>query len=53
VPPEIKQLGLPIGVPDNEQLVSSVEKPEPETVTDDPTGAEAELNVMNGPEVRT
>jgi len=41
-----------VGPPNNEQAVSLVEKPEPETVTVDPTGAEAGVSVMDGPEVR-
>jgi hypothetical protein len=48
VPPEIEQLRVSTGVPDNEQLVSAVEKPDPVTPTDAPTAAEVELSVIDG-----
>ena len=48
VPLEIKQVEVPTGLPDNEQLVSAVEKPDPVTSTDVPTGAEVELSVIDG-----
>jgi hypothetical protein len=48
VPLEIEQLEVPTGVPDNEQLVSAVENPDPSTSTDAPTGAEVELSVIDG-----
>jgi hypothetical protein len=47
VPPEIEQLVVPTGVPDIEQLVSAVEKPDPATSTDVPTGAEVGLSVID------
>ncbi len=48
VPLEIEQLILPIGLPDNEQLVSAVEKPDPTTSTDAPAAAEVGLSVIDG-----
>jgi len=37
VPPETAQVGVPTALPDNEQVVSLEEKPEPDTRTVDPT----------------
>jgi hypothetical protein len=48
VPSEIEQLKILTGLPDSEQLVSAVEKPDPSTSTDAPTGAEVELSVIDG-----
>jgi len=48
VPPEIEQLKTPTGPPDSEQLVSAVEKSEPSTSTDTPTGTEVALSVIDG-----
>jgi len=48
VPPEIKQLETPTMLPDNEQPVSLDEKPEPDTMTDDPTCAEVGLMLIVG-----
>jgi len=48
VPLEIEQLNVPIGLPDNEQLVSASEKSDPATSTDAPICAEAGLNVIEG-----
>ena len=48
VPPEIEQPKIPTGLPDNEQLVSAVEKSAPSTSTDAPTTAEVELSVIDG-----
>ena len=48
VPLEIEQLKVPTGLPDNEQLVSPVEKSEPVTPTVAPTCAEVGLNVIDG-----
>ncbi|MGP8070612.1 MAG: hypothetical protein ACLP5V_12055 [Candidatus Bathyarchaeia archaeon] len=48
VPLAIEQLKVSTGLPDNEQLVSAVEKPDPVTSTVAPTGAEAELSVIEG-----
>jgi hypothetical protein len=41
------QLETPTTLPDNEQLVSLVEKPEPDTVTVDPTCPDAGLSVID------
>ena len=38
VPPETEQDEVSTGTPDNEQLVSAVENPDPPTSTDPPTG---------------
>ena len=46
-PPEIEQLEVPTGLPDNEQLVSAVEKSNPDTSIDAPTGAVG-LSVIDG-----
>ena len=48
VPLEIEQLKVPTGLPDNEQLVSPVEKSEPVTSTDVPTFAEVGLSLIDG-----
>jgi hypothetical protein len=48
VPLEIEQLKVPTGLPDNEQLVSAVEKSDPVTSTVAPTEAEVELSVIDG-----
>ena len=48
VPLEIEQLELPTGIPDNEQPVSALEKSDPVTSTDVPTGAEVRLSVIDG-----
>jgi hypothetical protein len=48
VPLDIRQLDVFIAPPDNEQVVSAVEKPEPETVTVAPTVAEVALSVIDG-----
>ena len=48
VPPKIEQLKVSTGVPDNEQLVSAVEKSDPVTSTVTPTAAEVELSVIDG-----
>jgi len=44
----MEQLVVSTGLPDNEQLVSAVEKSNPVTSTDAPTGAEVELSVIDG-----
>jgi hypothetical protein len=48
VPPAIEQLKGTNGLPDNEQLVSAVEKSEPVATTDVPTCAEVGPNVIDG-----
>jgi hypothetical protein len=48
VPPEIVHVEVPTTLPDNEQLVSLEEKPEPDTMTDDPTCAEVGLMLIVG-----
>jgi hypothetical protein len=48
VPPAIEQLKVSTGLPDNEQLVSAVEKSDPVTSTVAPTEAEVELSVIDG-----
>jgi len=48
VPLEIEQLEVPTGLPDNEQLVSAVEKSDPATSTDAPTAPELGLSVIDG-----
>ena len=48
VPSEMEQLKVCTGLPDNEQLVSAVAKPDPVTSTDVPTEAEVELSVIDG-----
>ena len=47
VPSETWQVDSVTGVPVSEQLVSLVEKPEPETVTVEPTEAETGLRRMD------
>ena len=42
-----------MGLPDKEQVVSLVEKPDPSTCTIDPTEADDGLSVMNAVEVST
>ena len=50
VPFVIAQVGAePTGSPDIEQLVSFIEKLEPETLTVDPNGPELESKEMDGP----
>jgi hypothetical protein len=48
LPPVIEQLEVLTGVPDNEQLVSVEENPEPDTSTLAPTEAEVGLNTIDG-----
>ena len=51
VPFVIMQVWDATGLPDNVQLVSFVEKSEPETLTVDPNSAELESKEMEGPVV--
>jgi hypothetical protein len=48
VPPESEQVGVPTGMPDNEQLVSPLEKPDPVTLTVAPICAEVGLKLIDG-----
>jgi hypothetical protein len=48
VPFEIEQLKVPTGLPDNEQLVSLVEKSDPVASTVAPIWADVGLNVIDG-----
>ena len=45
-PPEIEQVEVPTGLPDNEQLVSLDENPAPLTKTTTPTFADVGLRVI-------
>ena len=47
MPLEMEQLELLTGLPDNEQLVSVEEKPEPDTSTVAPTEAESGLSAID------
>jgi len=49
VPPEIEQVELLTGLPDNEQVVSVDENPEPEITAVAPTVAETGVKVTLGP----
>ncbi len=49
VPPEIEQVELLTGLPDNEQVVSVDENPEPEITAIAPTAAETGVRVTLGP----
>jgi hypothetical protein len=48
MPLEIKQLEAPTGPPENEQPMSPVEKPEPDTETVDPAEVEMGLSAIEG-----
>ena len=47
VPPEIVQVEVPTGLPDNEQLVSLDENPVPPTKTTTPTFADVGVRVID------